>query len=49
MPVLEVPASEFSDDEWMTSDISFIQQGFQSDGSIPQMGHPHRSINQDHS
>ena len=28
MPVFEVSANELSDDEWMTGDIPFIQQGF---------------------
>src|SRR3989338_2009936 len=48
-PVLKGSASEFADDEWMTDDVAVIQQRFKSGLSFPQMGHPHRCVDKNHS
>jgi hypothetical protein len=39
-PVYEIPAGEFTDDERMAKRPAFSQQGFQPNGSMPQMRHP---------
>jgi hypothetical protein len=47
-PVPEIAAGEFADDDRMAKDPAFIQQRRQSLVSLPQMGHPQRSVHQDH-
>ena len=47
-PVPEIATRKFADDERMAHHPAPMQQGFQSDGSLPQMRHPNRSVNQDH-
>jgi hypothetical protein len=40
-PVLEIPASEFTDNERMTDHITVIQQYLKPSISFQQMCHPH--------
>src|SRR3989339_2277034 len=47
-PVTEITARQFTDNERMAHHPAAMQQGLQSDASLPQMGYPNRSVNQDH-
>jgi len=47
-PVLEITTCKFTDNEGMAHYPAFMQQCFQSDGPMPQMRYPDRSVNQDH-
>jgi len=47
-PVLEITTRKLTDNEGMAHHPAVMQQGFQSNGSVPQMRYPNRSVNQDH-
>ena len=45
-PVLEITTRKFTDNEGMAHNPAVMQQCFQSNGSMPQMRYPNRSVNQ---
>jgi len=46
--VPDIATRQFTHNERMAHYPAFMQQCFQSDGPMPQMRYPDRSVNQDH-
>jgi hypothetical protein len=47
-PASETPAGEFTDHEWMTHDLSRLQEGGKLAVAAPQVVDPNRCIDEDH-
>jgi len=47
-PVLQIPAGNFTNDEWMHTDLLRIQQGRKARASVVEVIHPDRGIDKDH-